>query len=115
MKQKTIKVIELILAALFVVILSLAFFGMYSMCSAQTTTKVTKCERCIKLEHAIIQVLAIIEEDETDYVLDVLSETDEYCTLYELLNENYSIPDSTYRKMRQVFPDLPAKQAPQWK
>ena len=82
-------------------------------CSAYALQK--KCGRCLKLEHAIIQVLTIIEEDNQDYVLDVLSETDEWNTLYELLNESNIIRDSTYHKLRTVFPDLPAKQAPQWK
>lgn len=74
-----------------------------------------RCERCIELEYAIEQVIDVIREDQTDYYLDVLCETEEYCNLYDLLNEDCLIPDSTYRRLRTVFPDLPAEQAPQWK
>lgn len=32
------------------------------------------------------------------------------CKSYEELHRNVMIPDSTYSKMRSVFPDLPSKQ-----
>lgn len=69
-----------------------------------------KCNRCKELEFAIEQVLTIVLEDNTDYYLDVLCETDEYCNLYELLNEDCKISDSTHYR-RNVYPDAPAVKA----
>lgn len=93
-----------------VVALSTMFLSAYTVQKQRE-----RCKRCVELEFAIEQVLDIIREDQTDYYLDVLCETDEYCNLYELLNEDCKISDSIYHRMRTVFPDLPAKQAPQWK
>ena len=69
------------------------------------------CEKCARLEKAIINILYVIEEDNPDYVLDVLCETDEWCVLEELIGPipPVIINDSTHKKMKQVFPDLPAE------
>lgn len=102
------------LMALAITMIVIALVAMFL--SAYTVQQQRKrCKRCIELEYAIEQVIDVIREDQTDYWLDVLCETEEYCNLYDLLNEDCEIPDSTYRRLRTVFPDLPAKQAPQWK
>lgn len=87
--------------------LSVLFYDSYA---EQTKQTVPTCEHCIELEQAITQVLQTIRADVNDYYLDVLCETEEYCNLIDVLNKPYTIPDSSYHKMREVFPDLPAQQ-----
>ena len=114
MKKKKIYNVGGILIATFVALLIVLFCTLHAAAQQKQHYRV-RCERCVELEYAIKQLLIVIEEDQTDYVLDVLSETDEWDYVDRLLNEDCMIPDSTYRKLRKVFPDLPAKQAPQWK
>jgi len=79
--------------------------------SAQTKSD-AYCEKCARLEKAIIDILYVVEEHDADFVLDVLSETDEWCILEELIGPipPVIIKDSTYRRMRLAFPDLPVQQ-----
>ena len=75
------------------------------------------CERCILMEKYIRHILYDVEEHDPDFVMDVLCETDDWEALEDLIGPINPpiIKDSVYRKLRNVFPDLPAKQAPQWK
>ena len=93
---------------IFVVCISLV-----SCVSAQHTESDTYCERCTRLEKAILDILYIVEEDNQDYVLNVLSKRDEWYILEDMIGPINPpiIKDSTYRRMRNVFPDLPAQQA----
>lgn len=93
-------------------------------------------EYCDEIQQSYANVLYRIWIDNPNYVEDVLMETDEWCALFDVvghawmdytfkstkdsltyeanLNNDTSwvrIPDSTYHRMRSVFPDLPAKQA----
>lgn len=97
-----------LLVFIFVVCISLV-----GCVNAQHIESDTYCERCVRLEKAILNILYIVEEDNQDYVLDVLSETDEWCVLEDMIGPINPpiIKDSTYRRMRNVFPDLPAQQA----
>lgn len=75
------------------------------------------CEKCVRMEKSIRNLLIDIEIHDPDFVMDVLSETDDWLILEDLMGPINPpvIKDSTYRKLRNVFPDLPAEQAPQWK
>ena len=74
-----------------------------STANAQT---MPKCKRCVELEQAIVQLIHVVRTDQSDYYLDVLCETDEWCHLDELLN------DTTHHRVSNVFPDTIVKQAP---
>jgi hypothetical protein len=96
------------------IILGLAIcISLVNCASTQQTKSDAYCEKCAILEKNIINLLYMIEKDNPNYVLDVLSETDEWYTLEELVGPIYPpvIKDSTHRRMRNVFPDLPAEQA----
>lgn len=96
------------------IILGLAIcISLVNCASTQQAKSDAYCEKCAILEKNIINLLYMIEKDNPNYVLDVLSETDEWYVLEELVGPIYPpvIKDSTYRRMRLVFPDMPAKQA----
>lgn len=78
--------------------------------TAATADRPRRCERCLILEYNIQKLMNTIEEDYPDYVLDVLSETDEWIDLEELVSERSIVTDSAYRKLRNTLPDLPSKQ-----
>jgi hypothetical protein len=84
-------------------------FLLIVLCSC--VVKQQYCERCARLEKAILNIMYVVEKDNPDYVLDVLYETDEWCVLEELVGPipPVIITDSTHKKMKQVFPDLPSE------
>ena len=90
------------------VFLLLATCVVYANSKPQTQI-VQHCAGCEELEIAIDAVLEVIYEDNPDYYLDVLCETEEFCRLQDILCE---IPDSTKKKLKKVFPDEPSIQAP---
>lgn len=76
------------------------FGGLYAL---RASTYKSHCEKCIRLENAIDATLSVIYQDHPDYYMDVLVETEEFQQLNDLLHE---IPDSSRKKMREVFPDI---------
>lgn len=72
------------------------------LCALHASTK-PRCEKCVRLENAIDATLGVIYKDHPDYYMDVLVETEEFQQLNDLLHE---IPDSSRKKMREVFPDI---------
>lgn len=78
--------------------------------TAATVDRPRRCERCLILEYNVQKLMNTVEEDYPDYVLDVLSETDEWIELEELVSERPIVTDSMYRKLRNTSPDLPSKQ-----
>ena len=71
------------------------------------------CEKCIRMEKSIRGILYEVERHDANFVMDVLSETSEWMILEELIGPINPpvIPDSVHKKMKQVFPDLPAERA----
>jgi hypothetical protein len=94
----------------FILIIGVSVFLSIKACGAEQQQPY--CEKCARLEKSIINILYVVEEHDPDFVLDVLSETDEWCILEELIGPipPVIIKDSTYRRMRLAFPDLPAQQ-----
>ena len=72
------------------------------LCALHASNK-PHCEKCIRLENAIDATLSVIYKDCPDYYMDILVETEEFQQLNDLLHE---IPDSSKKKMREVFPDI---------
>lgn len=95
----------------FTLIIGVSVFLSIKACGAEQQQPY--CEKCARLEKSIINILYVVEEHDPDFVLDVLSERDEWYILEELIGPipPVIIKDSTYRRMRNVFPDLPARQA----
>ena len=99
---------------LFIILGFLAIcISLVNCASTQQTKSDAYCEKCARLEKSILEILYTVEEHDPNFVLDVLSETDEWCILEELIGPipPVIIKDSTYRRMRLVFPDMPAEQA----
>lgn len=93
-----------------------------AMCFAiiycSSSPKEQQCKRCMRMEKSIRHILIDIEEHDPDFVMDVLSETDDWFILEDLISPiepPVIINDSTYRKLRRVFPDLPKEQQTKWK
>ena len=92
-----------------VIIILISVFISLRVCAQQTNQY---CEKCVRLEKSILNILYVIERDKPDYVMDVLSEYDEWYILEELIGPIPPvIKDSTYHKLHQVFPDLPARKS----
>ena len=94
---------------LFIILGFLAIcISLVNCASTQRTKSDAYCEKCARLEKSILEILYVVEEHDPNFVLDVLSETDEWCILEELIGPipPVIIRDSTYRRMHQVFPDL---------
>lgn len=71
------------------------------------------CEKCVRMEKSIRGILYTVEQHDPNFVMDVLSESSEWMILEELIGPINPpiIPDSVHKKMKQVFPDLPAEKA----
>lgn len=118
-------------------VLTLLSFSTLYLCAQQQqmNNRLASETDCDEIQQSYANVLYRIWIDNPNYVEDVLMETDEWCTLFDVvghawmdytfksvkdsltyetnLNNDTSwvrIPDSTYRRMRLVFPDLPAQQ-----
>lgn len=82
-------------------------------CSSIQPIEQPYCEKCVRMEKSIRNILIDVEIHDPDYVMDVLCETDDWMILEDLIGPINPpvIKDSTYRRLRLVFPDLPAQQA----
>ena len=84
-------------------------------CLSVSLTKDEKlyCEKCVRMEKSIRGILYTVEQHDPNFVMDVLSESSEWMILEELIGPINPpiIPDSVHKKMKQVFPDLPAEKA----
>lgn len=89
--------------AIIVILISLAIF--FSSANKY-------CEKCVLMEKYVRNILIDVEIHDPDFVMDVLCETDDWQCLEDLIGPINPpvIRDSTYRKLRNVFPDLPSKQ-----
>lgn len=98
---------------LFIIFCLAICISLVNCASTQQAKSDAYCEKCARLEKSILEILYVIEKDNPDYVLDVLSESDEWYILEELIGPipPVIIKDSTYRRMRLAFPDMPAEQA----
>lgn len=112
MKEKLKNVLIVVLTLGFITTLA-DNLGFVSNNTVVASTTNAYCEKCIRLKKAVRDVMYVVEEDNPDYVMDVLSETDEYLILTDLIGDLnlVHIPDSNYRKLRNVFPDIPSEQA----
>ena len=121
-----------------IVVLTLLSFSTLYLCAQQQqmNNRLASETDCDEIQQSYANILYRIWIDNPNYVEDVLMETDEWCELFDVvghawmdytfksvkdsltyeanLNNDTSwvrIPDSTYHRMRSVFPDLPAEQA----
>ena len=97
-----------IIAGMIIILISV--FISLRVCAQKTNAY---CEKCVRMEKSIRGILYMVEQHDADFVMDVLSETSEWIILEDIIGPINPpiIPDSVHKKMKQVFPDLPAKQA----
>lgn len=127
------------LKTLLIVVLTLLSFSTFiHLCAQQRqiNNRLASETNCDEIQQSYANVLYRIWIDNPNYVEDILMETDEWCALFDVVGHAWMdytfksiddslayeanlkndtswvrIPDSTYHRMRSVFPDLPAKQA----